>query len=1017
MTASRCDQLDEYLDDELDEVSARGFRHHLAECASCQLRLHERMQLIARMERAVDRAQAAPQAPRRKPARRARQPAPIALFVTAGALSAAAMLLLVVGPRLRAGSRPATVVESGAGDAAAAWLASITTRADEAWLGEGAIGRYRPYTAPMAADAARPTAPPQVESALEQRRDWLTLAALRAWQGDHRSAGGALARMPEDAPGRRSLAANVERADRRPDKALAILDGVIDAHPAYLPAWWNRALVLSDLGLDLGAADSFRRVAESRSPEASGWSDEARLRATAHDREVGGRYADAFRAELAGQDMMDAGKAMPPSVVKASPALARHFLYHALNTATSRDRVQALLPVAEQLDRLNEQGPVLRRAVERVLRADFSVRAPLARRYLALYKDAPGETPDRLARDAARLRDPLFEAGVLSMTPLSTQMVAAYEEQAQKTADAWWITRAQEARAQLLLDEDDPQAAQLYLARAIAGCRPEVKYHCALLSRLLTAADRKLRQPDEAMRLAREGLSRARSNGEWATETYFLEEVAAIGRQRADLGLAQAASEELILRGALERAVRRKLLEEAHASEERLRDSEARAAGVAIFAHQNAAQIALDQLRADVAERHLAAVPEQPRTRWLTTAALLADTHSLRPAGPAGARALRLVEQHRAESLGLGQAELALVEARALMERDPARATVQAGAALKLIAAGVDRRDARRELLADAYALLIHGASLTSDWSQALDLFAAEQSSAAPARCAVGISQDFDRLAVVVRDAEGRLRGRLQPGFRAALTAARLGDWALLDGLEGCPEVDVLARPPLLGRPDLLPPELPWRYRTAAAPATPAPSPRDERVLVTGVRPPASADLLPLPLWPRPDGPEPAGPLVLSGPRATPGHVLDRIRTATEVLIQAHGIVDAEVSNVSYLALSPDDTGRYALTARQILDTRLEGHPLVILAACRAAEPGPYRRQPWSLPVAFLQSGARAVVASTSVLDAREAEPFFEELRRDVRAGRSPAVALRDARRRAMALRPDTTLRQVMLFQ
>ena len=116
--------------------------------------------------------------------------------------------------------------------------------------------------------------------------------------------------------------------------------------------------------------------------------------------------------------------------------------------------------------------------------------------------------------------------------------------------------------------------------------------------------------------------------------------------------------------------------------------------------------------------------------------------------------------------------------------------------------------------------------------------------------------------------------------------------------------------------------------------------------------------------------------------------------------------------------LSPDGDSGYALTASAIRTTRLRGRPIVILAACHAARTATYRHEAWSLPAAFIAAGARAVIASTEVIDDASAGAFFDDVRARIERGASPATALRDARSAWQAVHPDAAwVRSLMVFQ
>src|SRR5262249_59629452 len=104
----------------------------------------------------------------------------------------------------------------------------------------------------------------------------------------------------------------------------------------------------------------------------------------------------------------------------------------------------------------------------------------------------------------------------------------------------------------------------------------------------------------------------------------------------------------------------------------------------------------------------------------------------------------------------------------------------------------------------------------------------------------------------------------------------------------------------------------------------------------------------------------------LAGPAATPERVLAALAQADEIEFHTYGLVDLAVSDASLLVLSRGLGGEFALTAGAIRRQRLERAPLVLLAACESAHTAPYLHQSWSLPAAFLEAGAGAVVAASS---------------------------------------------------
>jgi hypothetical protein len=229
--------------------------------------------------------------------------------------------------------------------------------------------------------------------------------------------------------------------------------------------------------------------------------------------------------------------------------------------------------------------------------------------------------------------------------------------------------------------------------------------------------------------------------------------------------------------------------------------------------------------------------------------------------------------------------------------------------------------------------------------------------------------------------------------------------------------VDVLARPPVQGRAGLLPSELAWSYRVGP-PSTPqAPQAVERRLVVTDVRAPASLRLPALRAWSAP-GPEDARLTVLRGAAATPVRVLEAMRDATEVQVHAHGIIDPGVADASVLVLSPtSDTGRFALTTGDLRGQRLRGRPVVVLAACYAAHTSAYIHENFGLPMAFIESGARAVLAATQEIPDAEAAAFFDPVLARIRSGASAAEALRDERQSWLRHRGSTWVQQVLLFE
>jgi hypothetical protein len=175
-------------------------------------------------------------------------------------------------------------------------------------------------------------------------------------------------------------------------------------------------------------------------------------------------------------------------------------------------------------------------------------------------------------------------------------------------------------------------------------------------------------------------------------------------------------------------------------------------------------------------------------------------------------------------------------------------------------------------------------------------------------------------------------------------------------------------------------------------------------VVANPVSPP---DLNLPPLGPTPD--EPAGPglTVLRGAEATPTRVLLEMRDAAVIEFHTHGVIANDVSEASYLVLSPEQDRQYAMTPTDVEPVKLSAAPLVILGACHAATSARSLEGGIGLPEAFLRAGARAVVASPDAIQDLGAKEMFAVVREQVMRGADPAIAVRDERVRRLAASPD----------
>jgi hypothetical protein len=295
-----------------------------------------------------------------------------------------------------------------------------------------------------------------------------------------------------------------------------------------------------------------------------------------------------------------------------------------------------------------------------------------------------------------------------------------------------------------------------------------------------------------------------------------------------------------------------------------------------------------------------------------------------------------------------------------------------------------------------SYTSLILEAGKRGRYDQAFQLFVEEMGlPRAPQRCVLGVTVDDERTLTIIRDADGDVRGRYDASRKSPLKdAAGLVPPELVSALRACKSVDVMARTPLQGTPGMLPTDMAWGFLTGVSHDAPPVPPK--RLVVTGAKPPSELGLEPLVPYLMPADTQAAE--VLQDDAATPSRVLEAMTMATEIRIHGHGVLDGAVSDAAYVALSPDREGRFALTAGEVRKASLKGRPVVVVIACQTSRAAPYQHEPLSLPVAFIQGGARIVFAAASTIPNDEASRFFEPLLGRLRTGQNPAVALMEAR-------------------
>ncbi|RKH73000.1 tetratricopeptide repeat protein [Corallococcus aberystwythensis] len=809
---------------------------------------------------------------------------------------------------------------------------------------------------------------------MEAQEDWGGIAAAYALEGEWNQAAPFLERTPAS-PERDSDLAAVALARGDHERALRLLDGALAAKPGLTQALWNRALVFREMGLTLRASELFEQVAKRNE---QGWGREAHaqaltLREATLERQRQWKAArDATLALVA-----DPRAPLPMDAARQMPGTVRGVFYDVVRTAASKERAQALLPLAKELDRLHG-GSVLTDYVQRVAKRDFSRRGALAQQYADSLRAGHG-IPDALL-DKARLSgdDDIYLGALLRTRGNATRDLQDTLTRIQRTNDPWFMAVAERDQARKEVSEGAWWKAEQRYFGALQRCRETtLSVRCLELERRLAMFYGDMQRVSEAEQHARQLWAGARQLREWDLELNALEILSHVARSRNDLGSARAYLEEWMVRGASISCA---------------------------WPHVQLAHLLYQDLRPEAARRELdlaAACTDNPMDPMFgATLAELTRTNS----GPQDAAWMQAISANMGAGPVIARSDRVYsryLEGRFLLDQDRARGE----SLLRDTIAQADalpRGDAlAREAWALGYSSLATDAGRAGEFPKVVALMAAQLGTPVPTRCALAASVHAERTVLVALGPKGEVKGHYDASRKVAFAHAdssRMVPEALRQTLASCERVDVLAWAPVFGRTDLLPSELAWSFRLGRV-SGPRPAPSaTRRLVVAGVETPSLLQLPRLPAW-TPDA-EPGGapPDVLSGSDATPSRVLARMADATEIEIHAHGITDPTLSGASLVVLSPEVNGRYALTADVVREHRLTGAPTVFLAACSAGRTTALQStEPFSLPAAFIDSGARAVLASTvDIPDA--AGRFFDGVRRRIHAGTPAAIALRDER-------------------
>ncbi|RKH72582.1 CHAT domain-containing protein [Corallococcus aberystwythensis] len=975
--ASPCEHVALFVDGELSPEEAEDFRQHLPDCVPCQREIPALLQFkfLAREHVGAPEELNNPR-PLPSPA------APSVWWKQTRVLAAMSFTVVVVVLLLLAR------MPSGHSPVHAPLLVEGPERLLEPRLSHPSMARYRPLASrPMAAQAGPSSVLPayDVLHELQQDEDYRGLATAMLLRDGPASARQVLSVLNQlhPSPEREADRAAVLLVQGSFDEALKAADGALAQRPQMPQALWNRALALRELQLPWMAAKVFTDIANLQEP---GWSEEAlqksrTLRHTMPDR----KQRDA--QDALGRSLVNMDPAALPSEFSLWPS-ARIYFYDAVRSATHRARVLAFEPLARKLD-ARAGGRVLQDYVARVAGADFQHRGPLAKTYADLVHDrlSRAQQEQFLARLLTAGEDDLL-LGALVLMGAVPQHLSLFEQKASASGDPWFTLTAARARAteeRSLAAKDGGETTEWTLAahwnqalRTLLDAQrlcttPGLDYRCIQIDIDLSTLYTQLHRLDDARRHAQQGLLLTRRNGDWYLERDLLLNVAQVARLVNDAPLARAYYGEILERDPGDPDTRRRV-------------------------HQALADVAWHQLNVDEARSELDSALATGLPLSASGAFTLADVARLRSAPGDEAQLQKTLDATPPTNQG-ERWVTAHAMGRFVIERDPARGLALLNELSQQVEAAAKQGlpEARR-VRAYGFTSLLMEAGHRNDFTEALALMARERGTPLPARCLLAATVDSERTLVLSLDSRGTLVGHYDALRRQPLES-RLDDLVpetVLASLRGCAQVDVLARAPLHGRAGILPSQFAWSYLTRATETRrPPPSGMARHLVVSEVTLPPGRDLPRLNDWQAGFGPK-EEQVRLSGAQATPARVLAMMEDASEVDLVTHGDIHAG-SSASFLLLA-QDAGGPELHAAQVRTATLRNAPFVVLAACKAAHTTYAVHEPLSIPAAFLDAGARGVLAAPIDLLDKEVNAFFNQVRERLRAGQPAAIALRDER-------------------
>jgi hypothetical protein len=798
---------------------------------------------------------------------------------------------------------------------------------------------------------------------LGQAEVYLDLAAPRS-EGRHAGA----ASLHPDVDSDRAM---LEMERGHLDEALRLSDGVLRAGPEHRPAKWNRALVLGRLDLGLAGATMFDGIKALGEP---GWSVEAGQRAAYLRGPIEERRQRWLEVLKAGREMA-AGGPIRIDLVDTAAGYGRAFLYDAVRAAPDAARVSELRPFAEALDEAYG-GDVLQRYVQRIAARPFARRARLAKvhaQLLANYDLLDAQAQDRYLDELRRAGEDDLLLGTLVVLDRVRDHLAEYRRLAHKSGDPWFVLIADTEEAKAETARGEHRQAEKRLLAALDTCqRQKMEYRCVWIESALVNVYRSMDLLAEAEGHAQAGRALAKKTGDWQNETLFLRRFFDLAQARNDVSLSKAFLDEIEWRDPEDCERRR-------------------------YVHEARADAYMRELRFAEARQEILEVPlcHQPRT--IRTAFVLAylDREGL-PAEPWQQVRAEIADLRLRGGLSPGAMALA-VHFEGVLLLGHLR---HEGEALLRRAQIMSKYLRAQDLFAQAaytysYKELVLTAGRAGEFDQARALLDEAHGGPISQRCTLSTTLDGERRLVIGVDAEGRVHGHYDH-HRTALQTDGLGAGleALLGSSAACTQIHVFSDSSFHGKSGFFPSDRAWAFHKER-PVQPLGRKSQVRRLV--VRSPLlrhNEDAAPLPPW---NGQRKEGETVtyLEGRDATPERVRAEMPRHTEVVFHVPCVFRA---GEQQLLLSPDRNGKDTLSPSAVLRMRLPNVRLVTLTSCASRQTMDYFDDPWNLPSAFIYVGVGAVVVAYDVVLDGEAAAVFDDVAARIRAGQSPAVAVRDVR-------------------